>query len=311
MEHDDLLIQMETIPTRLSISRLQNGWKEFSCYLSFQNNQAIPIEHISWNFSVPKHERPILNGSHLVTGPEQEIGRVAIAALLPLEWEDGEFIVEIDSIQQSNIFKWEMVAYHQSGSFQLPFTGQVLILGGHRIGEVHRSAWQIPSQQMGWDMIPLGKDGLRLLKGKETENLRADDFVAFGQAVLAPAEGRVVKAVDSQPDLTHVGQLPQDMNYYLEDLTRANGNYVIINHGDGVWSLLAHLRNGSVNVQAGQEIEGGQVIGEMGNSGFSSGPHLHIHFMDGPDLLSASPLPIEFDIEGETYAPQSGEIISS
>ncbi len=311
MKHDNLPLQVETIPARLSISRLQNGWKEFFCYLSFQSSQATPIERVSWDFTVSKLEKPILSGSHLVTEQEQEIGRVAIATLLPLEWEAGEFIVEMGSFQHANIFKWEVVAYHQSGSFQLPFTGQVLILGGHRIGEVHRSAWQIPSQQMGWDMIPLGKDGLRLLKGKETENLRADDFVAFGQAVLAPAEGRVVKAVDGQPDLTHVGQLPQDMNYYLEDLTRASGNYVIIDHGGGVWSCLAHLRNGSMKVQAGQEVKVGQVIGEMGNSGFSSGPHLHIHFMDGPDLLSASPLPIELDIEGETYAPQSGEIVSS
>jgi hypothetical protein len=32
--------------------------------------------------------------------------------------------------------------------------------------------------------------------------------------------------------------------------------------------------------------------------------------MDGPDLLEASPLPVLLDVEGETYAPQAGEIIS-
>ncbi len=311
MENDDLSLRIETIPTRLYINQLQNGLKEFFCYLTFQSNKVRPIERISWKFTVSKIEKPILSGSHLVTEQELEIGRVAIATLLPLNWEAGELIVEMDSFQNSNIFKWEIAAYHQPGSFQLPFSGEVLILGGHRISEVHRSAWQIFSQQMGWDMIPLGKDGLRLLKGKETKNLRADDFVAFGQEVLAPAKGRVAIAIDGQQDLTHVGHLPQNMNYYLEDLTRASGNYVIIDHGDGVWSCLAHLRNNSVKVQGGQEVNAGQAIGEMGNSGFSTGPHLHVHFMDGPDLLSASPLPIEFEIEGDTYDPQAGEIVSS
>ena len=64
-------------------------------------------------------------------------------------------------------------------------------------------------------------------------------------------------------------------------------------------------------MKPGDEITAGQIIGELGNSGFSSGPHLHLHFMDGPDLLTASPLPIELDLEGETYAPQAGEIVTT
>jgi hypothetical protein len=49
----------------------------------------------------------------------------------------------------------------------------------------------------------------------------------------------------------------------------------------------------------------------LGNSGSSGGPHLHIQFMDGPDFLSASGLPVEFDLEGEIYDPQCGEIVAS
>jgi hypothetical protein len=164
---------------------------------------------------------------------------------------------------------------------------------------------------MAWDMLPLDSDGLRLLNGKFTPELRAEDFSAFGKTVLAPAKGLVVKAVDGNADLVKVGEYPKDINYYLEDLTRACGNYVIINHGDGIWSCLAHLRNGSVKVKAGDEIKIGEAVGELGNSGFSSGPHLHIHFMDSPDLLTSSPLPIEFSIEGAKYAPQSGEMVSN
>jgi murein DD-endopeptidase MepM/ murein hydrolase activator NlpD len=63
-------------------------------------------------------------------------------------------------------------------------------------------------------------------------------------------------------------------------------------------------------VESGQEIEAGSVIGTLGNSGFSSGPHLHLHFMDGSDPLRASPLPVALALEGGRYAPLAGEIVS-
>jgi murein DD-endopeptidase MepM/ murein hydrolase activator NlpD len=292
-------------------NRLQNGWREFFCYLSFPTTQDMPINTLSWNFSSPKKHDNVVGGNHPVTKQELETRRVVIAALLPPEWDDGEMIVEVSLSQHNYVYRWAVGTYHQSNSFRLPLEGQVLILGGHRIGEVHRSAWQIASQQMGWDMIPLHPDGLRILTGTLLQNLRAVDFAAYGCNVLAPAAGRVIKAADGNLDSAKANEPPKVTNYYLEDLTRACGNYVIIDHGHGVCSCLAHLRNGSVKVKPGDKINAGQIIGELGNSGFSSGPHLHLHFMDSPDLLKASPLPVELDLEGETYAPQSGEIVSS
>ena len=82
-------------------------------------------------------------------------------------------------------------------------------------------------------------------------------------------------------------------------------------NGEKVWSFLGHLRSGSVQVREGQEVKVSDKLGELGNSGFSSGPHVHLHFMNGPDILSASPLPIELTLEGGTYSPQAGEITSS
>jgi len=302
---------IETIPARLTTCPLQNNWKEFLCYLSFLVNHDSPIDRIEWKFLSPKAKDPCLGGSRSVTQAKINAKKMLLATLLPPDWEYGEMVVEVITSQNNYVCTWQVEAYQQPNNFILPLEGQVLILGGHRIGDVHRASWQIPSQQMAWDMLPLESDGLRLLNGKFTPELRAEDFSAFGKNVLAPAKGRVVKAVDGNSDLVKVGEYPKDINYYLEDLTRACGNYVIINHGDGIWSCLAHLRNGSVKVKAGDEIKIGEPVGELGNSGFSSGPHLHIHFMDSPDLLTASPLPIEFNIEGAKYAPQSGEIVSN
>ena len=51
------------------------------------------------------------------------------------------------------------------------------------------------------------------------------------------------------------------------------GNYVMINHGDGFITIYGHMS--SVAAYNGQSVSAGQVIGYVGNSGRSTGPHLH------------------------------------
>jgi murein DD-endopeptidase MepM/ murein hydrolase activator NlpD len=143
-----------------------------------------------------------------------------------------------------------------------------------------------------------------LLRAAFGEGIAADTFIGFGQPVLAPGDGRVVSAPDGQ----QIGVYP-DVQPFLDDLRRAQGNCVIIEHDAGVFSCLAHLRQGSVRVAAGDAVRAGQPV--MGNSGFSSGPHLHLHFVDGPDPLGAHALPVQLHMEGQQYAPLTGEILAS
>lgn len=53
------------------------------------------------------------------------------------------------------------------------------------------------------------------------------------------------------------------------------GNTVIIDHGDNVWTLYGHIRNGGISVEKGQQVKRGQKIAEVGSTGNSTGPHLH------------------------------------
>lgn len=56
---------------------------------------------------------------------------------------------------------------------------------------------------------------------------------------------------------------------------RSYGEYVVINHHDGTMTLYAHMLSGSRKVSEGQKVSQGQVIGTVGSTGNSSGPHLH------------------------------------
>ncbi len=56
---------------------------------------------------------------------------------------------------------------------------------------------------------------------------------------------------------------------------RSYGNQVVINHGNGVKTRYAHMLDGSISVSVGQRVSRGQAIGRVGNTGNSSGAHLH------------------------------------
>ena len=53
------------------------------------------------------------------------------------------------------------------------------------------------------------------------------------------------------------------------------GYYIMINHNNGYYSLYAHMKSFAPNITIGSTVSRGQVIGYVGNSGWSTGPHLH------------------------------------
>jgi hypothetical protein len=127
-------------------------------------------------------------------------------------------------------------------------------------------------------------------------------FFAFGRPILAPAAGRVVSVLDGVPDLVARRSQVSRVPYVLTQGVRARqgaagiaGNHVILELADGTgFVVLAHLRAGSVQVHAAEQIAVGQVLGECGNSGNSMQPHLHIQVMDAADPFTARGMPMVF-----------------
>ena len=81
------------------------------------------------------------------------------------------------------------------------------------------------------------------------------------------------------------------------------GNYVKIKHDNGYYTLYAHLRYGSVTVNVGDRVKKGQVIGYMGNTGYSFGAHLHFEVRNTSDV-KIDPTPyINSDLPGKSPQP--------
>lgn len=88
-----------------------------------------------------------------------------------------------------------------------------------------------------------------------------------------------------------------DMPVPETDTSRLKGNHVMIDCGEYA-VLLAHFRNGSLRVREGEGVTKGQELGEAGNSGQSTEPHLHVHVQRLPEagpILSGEPLHLTFD----------------
>jgi hypothetical protein len=72
------------------------------------------------------------------------------------------------------------------------------------------------------------------------------------------------------------------------------GNHIILDHGNGEHSFLAHLRKGSVRIAVGDTVAAGIVVGECGNSGNSSEPRLRDHLQTTPVFGRGEGLPAQF-----------------
>jgi murein DD-endopeptidase MepM/ murein hydrolase activator NlpD len=121
--------------------------------------------------------------------------------------------------------------------------------------------------------------------------------------VLAPADGVVVNARNDVPD-NGPDVAPESVFSKLSDPIQASaGNSVVISHGNSEFSVMMHMQKGSVRVTKGQSVKRGDVIGLIGSSGDSFGPHLHFQVQTGPDLFRYPSVPVVFEnLKGKPLA---------
>ncbi|MBD3274692.1 MAG: peptidoglycan DD-metalloendopeptidase family protein [Candidatus Marinimicrobia bacterium] len=171
----------------------------------------------------------------------------------------------------------------QAVELQYPLYGQRYYIGGGGASpwlNAHRTD-QTAANDFALDIVRLNQFGNRAA-GIAPDEL--SDYTIYGDTVYSPCTGTVLQAVDSLPDL-----IPPEVDY-----KNIAGNYLIIEHGDNI-VVLAHLKQGSLLTSAGEIVETGDKLAQIGNSGYTSQPHLHIHIEQGETLLQGQGVPFKLN----------------
>ena len=131
------------------------------------------------------------------------------------------------------------------------------------------------------------EDG-RLWEGDDPQDL--DAWYTYGQDALAVVDGTVSSVLDGDADIT-----PFEPNPVPRNVDNITGNHVIIDMGNGLFVVYAHLQPGSLEVEVGDEVQVGDKLALVGNSGNTDAPHLHIHVMDANHVVQSHGVPFVFD----------------
>jgi hypothetical protein len=179
----------------------------------------------------------------------------------------------------------------------LPLKGRIYVFDGHDFYAHHRRQIVFRDHQFRPNSVRFGYD--LMITNAAGELYRGDRFVpenwfSYGSPIYAPAGGIVAEAVNDVPDNSYKdGQvvdapLPAGVDPF------GMGNHIVIDHGDGEFSIMVHMKPGSVRVKKGDKVKQGEQVGAIGFSGDTFLPHLHYQLMDGPDERTSSSLPSYF-----------------
>ena len=155
---------------------------------------------------------------------------------------------------------------------QLPFQGQWFVYWG---GETEGQNYHMndKNQQYAYDFLRVAEG--KSYKGDPDKN---ESYLAFGQPIFAPCDGTVMLAVDGVPDNT-----PGELNP-----VQKTGNTLVVKTAAGEYILFAHLKEGSIEVEKGQQVRRGDLLALCGNSGNSTEAHLHLQLQNTRDIHKAT-----------------------
>jgi hypothetical protein len=150
------------------------------------------------------------------------------------------------------------------------------------------------AQRFAIDWMRVDEQG-RLVHGDLSD---VHNYTCYGADVLGVADGKVV-GMRNDLDDQKPGKLPDPNTVSIDTV---NGNHVVLDIGGGYFAFYAHMQKNSITVHVGDQVKKGAVLGKLGNSGNTSGPHLHFHIMTGPSVLGSDGVPYvieSFDLAGQ------------
>lgn len=107
-------------------------------------------------------------------------------------------------------------------------------------------------------------------------------YFAYDQPLVAVKDATVVSVVSDRPE-----EDPQFLHDFMGPIDGYPGNYIVLDLGDDIFAVYAHVKRGTASVAVGDRVQRGQEIGRVGNSGNTSDAHLHFQLQRGAIPLTA------------------------
>ena len=176
------------------------------------------------------------------------------------------------------------------------------VVGTWRVLRTHYGAKN--DQAYALDLVVPREESVSGLNRKAATARGNERYPSYRRPIVADGPGVIAIAVDGVPD-----NEPGAVNRY--DM---HGNFVVIDHENGEYSLMAHFIPGSIKVRVGERVAAGAELGLCGNSGHSTLPHLHWQVMDNVNASIArgiAPKLLPYERNGAMSAelPQAGDTL--
>jgi murein DD-endopeptidase MepM/ murein hydrolase activator NlpD len=170
---------------------------------------------------------------------------------------------------------------------------------GARGGRADGAVYALPFQKGTSHVLVQGYGGTISHFAGTAKEFAVDFAMPIGTTVRAARGGQVIAV---KADSNSGGMDPAQFKYAA--------NYVMIRHSDGTYGSYEHLKQNGVLVRLGQMVSTGDAIGLSGNTGMSTGPHLHFEVFIPIDSKNEKTVPVRFQtstgvqdrlLQGATY----------
>jgi len=283
---DSAMTQAKKFISQFYKSETSELWKDMTPEMQAALKTEADLTNFSAQVKSQLGQQTTIENERVMPGPHTQIfTRLAHFSQVPMpieilmSFDDEGRVAGFFIRPEKNPAESKYLDYKDKTSFIFPLKGTWLIYQGGRSTYDNYHA-EAPDQRFAYDIVGVRDGKLYSANGDKTE-----DYFCFGQPVLAPADGVVAKAIDQYGDNPLLRPLPNSPPY---------GNSIVLDHGDGEFSMLAHLKRGSMRVKVGDRVKTGQQLAQCGNSGNSPFPHLHYHLQTTAEWFKGEGLPLQF-----------------
>ncbi|WP_289665324.1 M23 family metallopeptidase [Flavobacterium panacagri] len=187
--------------------------------------------------------------------------------------------------------------YKTKTVLELPFEDDWYIVAGGKSLELNHHFTPNRHQRYALDIVHVINR-----RGNTGDGTKNEDYYCFGKRLNASGDGKIIAMENTIED-----NVPG-----IKNSKQSFGNYIIIDHLNGEFSFMLHLKKNSIIVKVGDTVKRGQQVGLAGNSGYSTGPHLHYHLQSTSSLATGVGLPMQFqNYYADDVFTERGEPITS